>query len=187
MLVRALDFLRLPLEPCVLFGQVGRRLTALLLHHGRPVTTQDLVDGLWGDRPPPQAVAALRTYISRLRTVIEPDRETRAPAALLVSVSDGYALRIPSSALDLSAFDAGFAEAMGARAAGRTHEAHRQLVSALALWRGRPLAGVPGPYADAQRLRLAERQVTAWEERCASALDIGLHSEIVSELSSLAA
>ncbi|MCX5211025.1 NB-ARC domain-containing protein [Kitasatospora sp. NBC_00240] len=162
-------------------------LTALLLQRSRPVTTQDLVDGLWGDRPPPQAVAALRTYISRLRTVIEPDRETRAPAALLVSVSDGYALRIPSSALDLSAFDAGFAEAMGARTAGRTHEVHRLLVSALALWRGRPLAGVPGPYADAQRLRLAERHVTAWEERCASALDIGLHSEIVSELSSLAA
>ncbi|GAA0680721.1 transcriptional regulator AfsR [Kitasatospora atroaurantiaca] len=162
-------------------------LTMLLLHHGRPVTTQDLVDGLWGDRPPPQAVAALRTYISRLRGVIEPNREVRAPAELLVSVSDGYALRIPSDAVDLPVFDTACAEAAKARTAGELHTAHRLLASALALWSGRPLTGVPGPYADAQRLRLAERQVTAEEELCATALDIGLHAEVVAELSSLAA
>ncbi len=159
-------------------------LTALLLRQGRPVGTHDLVDGLWGDRPPPQAVAALRTYISRLRTVIEPDRETRAPAELLISVGDGYALRVSPDALDLSVFDAGVAEAA---TVADQREAHRLLVSALALWRGRPLAGVPGPYAEAQRLRLAELQVTAWEERCTTALDIGLHGEVVAELSSLTA
>ncbi|MFC9331346.1 BTAD domain-containing putative transcriptional regulator [Kitasatospora sp. NPDC057015] len=162
-------------------------LCALLLHQGRPVTTQDLVDGLWGDRPPPQAVAALRTYVSRLRTVIEPGREVRAPAEVLVSVQDGYALRIPEEALDLSVFDARSAEAAAARSAGDPHGAHRHLVSALSLWSGRPLAGVPGPYADSQRLRLAERHVTVWEERCAAALGIGLHTEVVSELSSLTA
>ncbi|MDH6579111.1 AfsR/SARP family transcriptional regulator [Kitasatospora sp. MAP5-34] len=162
-------------------------LTALLLHHGKPVSTQDLVDGLWGDRPPPQAVAALRTYVSRLRTVIEPNRETRARAELLVSVSDGYALRIPAEALDASLFDTRSAEALAARAAGDAESAHRLLVSALSLWSGRPLAGVPGPYAEGQRLRLTERQVTVGEERCATALDIGLHAEVVAELSSLAA
>ncbi|WP_441250459.1 AfsR/SARP family transcriptional regulator [Kitasatospora sp. McL0602] len=162
-------------------------LTALLLHHGRPVTTQDLVDGLWGDRPPPQAVAALRTYVSRLRTVIEPNREVRAPAELLVSVSDGYALRVPAEALDLSVFDRTSAEAATARSAGDAQESHRLLVSALSLWSGRPLAGIPGPYAEAQRLRLSERQVTVWEERCTTALDIGLHAEVVAELSTLAA
>ncbi|MFC8449659.1 BTAD domain-containing putative transcriptional regulator [Kitasatospora sp. NPDC057223] len=162
-------------------------LTALLLRRGRPVGTHDLVDGLWGDRPPPQAIAALRTYISRLRTVIEPNRETRAPAELLISVSDGYALRVSPDALDLSVFDAGVAEATAAGTAGDRREAHRLLVSALGLWRGRPLAGVPGPYAESQRLRLAELHVTAWEERCEAALDIGLHAEVVAELSSLSA
>ncbi|WP_371479755.1 BTAD domain-containing putative transcriptional regulator [Kitasatospora sp. NBC_00315] len=160
-------------------------LTSLLLRRGRPVTTQDLVDGLWGERPPPQAVAALRTYVSRLRTVIEPNRETRAPAELLVSVSDGYALRVSPEALDLSVFDSAVADAATAAATGSPHDAHRLLASALALWRGRPLAGVPGPYADSQRLRLEELQVTTWEERCAAALDIGLHAEVVAELSSL--
>ncbi|MEV7022810.1 BTAD domain-containing putative transcriptional regulator [Kitasatospora sp. NPDC093558] len=162
-------------------------LTALLLHSGRPVTTQDLVDGLWGDRPPAQAVAALRTYVSRLRTVIEPRREVRAPAELLVSVADGYALRIPGDALDVTVFENLSAEAAAARAAGDLHETHRLLVRALGLFSGRPLTGVPGPYAEAQRLRLAERQVAASEDMCAAALDIGLHAEVVGELNSLTA
>ncbi|MFI6443289.1 AfsR/SARP family transcriptional regulator [Kitasatospora sp. NPDC050543] len=162
-------------------------LTALLLHHGHPVTTQDLVDGLWGDRPPPQAVAALRTYISRLRGVIEPHREARTPAELLISVRDGYALKIPAQALDLSVFDTTYAEATAARTAGDSHRAHQLLISALSLWGGRPLTGIPGPYAEGQRQRLAERQVTVTEERFAAALDIGLHSEVVAELSALAA
>ncbi|MEU9129021.1 BTAD domain-containing putative transcriptional regulator [Kitasatospora sp. NPDC048540] len=162
-------------------------LVALLLGHGRPVTTQELVDGLWGDRPPPQAVAALRTYVSRLRSVIEPHRAVRRPAEILISVSDGYALRIPPESLDLSIFDVMFADAAAARAAGQFRESHRLLVSALALWSGRPLAGIPGQYAESQRTRLAERQVGAQEERCAAALEVGLHAEVVSELSSLAA
>ncbi|MER7670448.1 BTAD domain-containing putative transcriptional regulator [Kitasatospora sp. NPDC096128] len=162
-------------------------LTALLLHSGRPVTTQDLVDALWGERPPTQAVAALRTYVSRLRSVIEPQREVRRPAELLVSVADGYALRIPGEALDLSVFERLSAEAAAARASGDKRETHRLLAQALDLFRGRPLTGIPGPYADAQRLRLAERQVAAAEELCAAALDIGLHAEIVVELNNLTA
>ncbi|MEV4615705.1 BTAD domain-containing putative transcriptional regulator [Kitasatospora sp. NPDC049258] len=162
-------------------------LAALLLNHGRPVTTQELVDGLWGDRPPPQAVAALRTYVSRLRTVIEPGREVRKPAEVLVSVSDGYALRIAPKSLDLEVFDHAFAEAGAAKTAGDPRESHRLLVSALSLWSGRPLAGLPGPYAESQRNRLSERQINAEEERCATAIEIGHHAEVIAELSSLAA
>ncbi|MCX4747002.1 NB-ARC domain-containing protein [Kitasatospora sp. NBC_01287] len=160
-------------------------LTALLLHHGRPVTTQELVDGLWGDRPPPQAVAALRTYVSRLRSVIEPGREVRKPAELLVSVRDGYALRIPDESLDLAVFDARSTEAAAARQAGQPETAHKLLTSALSLWSGQPLAGIPGPYADSQRQRLTEHQVAAREELCTVALEIDLHAEIVAELTSL--
>ncbi|MER7768605.1 BTAD domain-containing putative transcriptional regulator [Kitasatospora sp. NPDC096140] len=162
-------------------------LTTLLLHSGRPVTTQDLVDSLWGDRPPAQAVAALRTYISRLRSVIEPRREVRRPAELLVSVADGYALRVPGEALDLTVFERLSSEASAARTTGDKHEAHQLLTQALAMFSGRPLTGIPGPYADAQRLRLGERQVAASEELCTVALDIGLHAEIVGELNTLTA
>ncbi|MCC9310798.1 tetratricopeptide repeat protein [Kitasatospora sp. RB6PN24] len=160
-------------------------LSTLLLHRGRPVTTQELVDGLWGDRPPPQAVAALRTYISRLRTVIEPGREARTPARLLVSVRDGYALHIPDESLDLAVFESLLAEAALGRQEGSLEKAHQLLNSAVALWSGQPLAGLPGPYADAQRQSLIELHIAAREERCAVALEIGLHAEIVSELNHL--
>ncbi|WP_405011790.1 BTAD domain-containing putative transcriptional regulator [Kitasatospora sp. NBC_01539] len=162
-------------------------LAALLLGQGRPVTTDDLVDGVWGDRTPPQAVAALRTYISRLRSVIEPTRALRKPAEILVSVSDGYALRIPPESLDLAAFERRVAEASEARADGDFRASHDTLLGALALWRGRPLPGVPGPYAETQRTRLSERQAAVSEERCAVALEIGLHAEVVSDLSALCA
>jgi DNA-binding SARP family transcriptional activator/tetratricopeptide (TPR) repeat protein len=160
-------------------------LSALLLHRGRPVTTQELVDGLWGDRPPPQAVAALRTYISRLRTVMEPDREARTPARLLISVRDGYALRIPDESLDLAVFDSLISEASQGRQEGSLEKAHQLFNSAIALWSGQPLAGLPGPYAENQRQRLVELHIAAREERCAVALEIGLHAEIVSELNHL--
>ncbi|RKE20919.1 BTAD domain-containing putative transcriptional regulator [Streptomyces sp. TLI_171] len=162
-------------------------LVALLLSEGRPVTTDDLVDGIWGDRTPPQAVAALRTYISRLRSVLEPNRAVRKPSEVLVSVSDGYALRVPAEALDLAVFEQRVGEAAGARADGGFRSAHDGLVAALDLWRGRPLPGVPGPYAESQRSRLTERRLAVAEERCAMALEIGLHADVVSELNSLSA
>ncbi|MEV4556937.1 BTAD domain-containing putative transcriptional regulator [Kitasatospora sp. NPDC049285] len=162
-------------------------LVALLLSEGRPVTTDDLVDGIWGERTPPQAVAALRTYISRLRSVLEPNRASRRPSEVLVSVSDGYALRIPADALDLAVFEQQVADAANARTEGDFRAAHDGLVSALARWSGRPLPGVPGPYAEAQRGRLTERQLAVAEERCAMALEIGLHAEVVAELNSLSA
>ncbi|MGF1431556.1 AfsR/SARP family transcriptional regulator [Kitasatospora sp. LaBMicrA B282] len=162
-------------------------LTALLLHHGRPVTTQELVDGLWGDRPPPQAVAALRTYVSRLRSVVEPGRAVRKPAELLVSVRDGYALHIPDEALDLAVFDAQVAKAGSARQSGQPETAYQLLTSALAMWSGQPLAGLPGPYTETQRQRLLDRQLATREERCTVALEIDLHAEIVTELTNLTA
>ncbi|MFJ1752132.1 AfsR/SARP family transcriptional regulator [Kitasatospora sp. NPDC088134] len=162
-------------------------LVALLLGEGRPVTTDDLVDGIWGDRTPPQAVAALRTYVSRLRSVLEPNRAARTPSEVLVSMTDGYALRIPPDALDATVFEQRVAEAAAARAEGGLRPAHDVLVAALDLWRGRPLSGLPGPYAEAQRGRLAERQLSVAEERCALALEIGLHADVVAELNSLSA
>ncbi|GAA5008965.1 transcriptional regulator AfsR [Kitasatospora paranensis] len=104
-----------------------------------------------------------------------------------MSVSDGYVLNVPAASLDLAVFDVRFAEAVGARGAADHRAAHDLLLSALSLWQGRPLAGIPGPYADTHRVRLTERQIAAQEERCTTALEIDLHAEVVTELSSLAA
>lgn len=93
-------------------------LAVLLLHEGRPVSVPQLVDALWGEQPPPRAVGTLRTYVSRLRALLEPDRRPRQTARLLVSAGGGYALRVPGRALDSARFEVRLVTARRLRTAG---------------------------------------------------------------------
>ncbi|MFI0351423.1 BTAD domain-containing putative transcriptional regulator [Actinomadura sp. 9N407] len=160
-------------------------LAALLLREGRPATAQELVNAVWGEEPPRRAVGALRTYASRLRRLLEPGQD--APYRVLVSVGDGYALRLAAGSLDATAFERDVAAADQARSQGRTAEARELLRSALARWHGEPLAGVPGPYARAHRIRLLERRLAAVEARLELDLELGAHAGIISELTALVA
>ncbi|MEU9986095.1 BTAD domain-containing putative transcriptional regulator [Streptomyces sp. NPDC048045] len=155
-------------------------LAALLLREGRTATAAELIDALWGTEPPSQALAALRTYASRLRKVLDP--------GVLVSESGGYAVRsLGEGALDLAVAQELAAEAEKARGAGDLCHAREVLKQALGLWDGEPLAGVPGPYADAQRVRLDEWRLQLLESRLDMDLEQGCHAEAVSELTALTA
>ncbi|KOU77722.1 regulator [Streptomyces sp. MMG1533] len=155
-------------------------LAALLLREGRTATAAELIDALWGEEPPSQALAALRTYASRLRKVLDP--------GVLVSESGGYAIRgLRDGALDLSVVQDLAAEAEKARSAGDLCHARDALGRALALWDGEALAGVPGPYAEAQRVRLEEWRLQLLESRLDMDLEQGCHAEAVSELTALTA
>ncbi|MFJ8793086.1 AfsR/SARP family transcriptional regulator [Streptomyces sp. NPDC102462] len=155
-------------------------LAALLLRGGRTATAPELIDALWGTEPPLQALAAVRTYASRLRKALGP--------GVLVSESGGYAVRgLGADALDLAVAQALAAEADKARASGDLCHARDVLNRALALWDGEPLAGVPGPYADAQRVRLEEWRLQLLESRLDMDLEQGCHAEAVSELTALTA
>ncbi|MCW5254518.1 AfsR/SARP family transcriptional regulator [Streptomyces sp. SHP 1-2] len=155
-------------------------LAALLLREGRTATAPELIDALWGGEPPSQALAAVRTYASRLRKVLTP--------GVLVSESGGYAVRgLADGALDLAVAQGRAAEAEKARAAGDLAGAREELCRALALWDGEVLAGVPGPYARAQRVRLEEWRLQLLELRLELDLEQGRHSPAVSELTALTA
>ncbi|WP_330458405.1 tetratricopeptide repeat protein [Streptomyces sp. NBC_00820] len=155
-------------------------LAALLLREGRTATAAELIDALWGTEPPSQALAALRTYASRLRKVLGP--------GVLVSESGGYAVRgLGDGALDLVAAQELAARAEKARGAGDPCRAREILNRALALWDGETLAGVPGPYADAQRVRLEEWRLQLLDSRLDMDLEQGCHAEAVSELTALTA
>ncbi|QIP85998.1 tetratricopeptide repeat protein [Streptomyces sp. Tu 2975] len=154
-------------------------LVALLLRDGRTATAHELIDAIWGEEPPSQALAAVRTYASRLRKALDPDT--------LVSESGGYALRIGREALDLAVAQELAAEAYKANAAGDRTQARALLNKVLNLWDGEPLANVPGPYAENQRTRLVEWGLQLLETRLDIDLEVGRHAEAVSELTALTA
>ncbi|MGW0989452.1 AfsR/SARP family transcriptional regulator, partial [Streptomyces sp. NPDC002486] len=167
-------------------------LAALLLREGRTATAAELIDALWGEEPPSQALAAVRTYASRLRKVLDPGGEARrsggTATAVLVSESGGYAVRdLAEGALDLTVAQDLATEAEKARSAGDLCHARTTLRRALALWDGETLAGVPGPYAEAQRVRLEEWRLQLVESRLDMDLEQGRHAEAVSELTALTA
>ncbi|MEU8522651.1 BTAD domain-containing putative transcriptional regulator [Streptomyces sp. NBC_01216] len=154
-------------------------LAALLLRDGRTATAAELIDAIWGDEPPSQALAAVRTYASRLRKILDP--------GVLVSESGGYAIRTHAEALDLGIARDLAAEAEKLRSAGDLGGARTRINTSLGLWDGEALASVPGPYAETQRTRLEEWRLQLVENRLDMDLEVGAHAEAVSELTALTA
>ncbi|MFF1461494.1 BTAD domain-containing putative transcriptional regulator [Streptomyces sp. NPDC058330] len=153
-------------------------LAVLLLRDGRTATAAELIDALWGDAPPSQALATVRTYASRLRKVLGPQT--------LVSESGGYALRFHREALDLTRAQDLAAVAEKARGGDRLR-ARALINEVLGLWNGEVLASVPGPHAETQRTRLEEWRLQLTETRLDLDLEVGSHAEAVSELTALTA
>jgi DNA-binding SARP family transcriptional activator len=155
--------------------RLSRALLAyLLLHANEPVSSDRLVDQLWGETAPKTALASLQNTVSRLRKTIGPERIRHDPA--------GYTLRIDPETFDLARFERLVGEAKSAPAATRAE----LLRAALALWRGSPLEDMSfEPFADAEAAALSERRLEAVEERIAAELELGAGSELVAELEEL--
>src|SRR5688500_17470005 len=69
-------------------------LAVLLVRRGEVVSTDRLVDELWGDAPPSGYQNALQSLISKLR------RRLGATGDLLRSENNGYRLDVPAEAID---------------------------------------------------------------------------------------
>jgi predicted ATPase/DNA-binding SARP family transcriptional activator len=160
-------------------------LAVLLLAEGRQVSLSALVDALWGDEPPAASVGTVRTYISRLRRCLRANSGARG--AVIESAGDGYRLLLSSATLDLNVFLKRTKEAQAAAGTGQAGHAAELLRDALGLWQGVPLAGIPGQYAECQRVRLAALQMAAVEERLALDIALGRHVAAAAELQSLLA
>jgi DNA-binding SARP family transcriptional activator len=157
-------------------GRQRALLAVLLLHANEVVSTDRLIDELWGQRPPPTAGKIVQVYVSRLRKELGHDR--------LVTRSPGYLLRVDRSELDLARFERLVGEA------GRADppSAAAKLRLALALWRGPPLADLAyEPFAQAEIMRLEELRWAARERRIDADLAAGSHSELIGELEALIA
>ncbi|MCP2341062.1 AfsR/SARP family transcriptional regulator [Actinomadura rupiterrae] len=162
--------------------KVREVLALLLLQHGHIVQSRTLIDELWGEDPPPSALATLQTYIYKLRKVL---MRGRSGESLRTKVY-GYVLSVPADDLDHCRFERLLADGQGAFDAGDLERATGALGEGLALWRGPALADVDsGPILSAEVTRLEERRLRALELRIDADLGLGRHQELVSELKTL--
>lgn len=168
-------------------GSAHRRavFAVLAFSAGDTVSRHELVDALWGDEPPTSASGSLYTYVSGLRRAVDPGQAPRSSDGVLSSTGSGYSLRIDRDGVDVHRFDVLRADAVRRRHAGDPLAAVADLDAALALYSDEVLSGVPGPFARAQRARLAELRLTVVESRAEMLLELGRHEELVDELSAL--
>jgi DNA-binding SARP family transcriptional activator/tetratricopeptide (TPR) repeat protein len=162
-------------------------LAVLLLHANQVVSTDHLVDQLWGEASPPTARNLVQVYVSRLRQALHRSRDDSPAAPVLATRSSGYLLRVEPGELDLDRFEGLAAEARRATADGDLKSAAERWRAALALWRGPALAGATSEVRRTVVPRLEEARLVALEERLEVDLGLGRHAELVGELEALVA
>ena len=164
-------------------------LVLLALNAGRVVTTQTLVEELWGDQPPRSSATTLQTYILQLRAKLATAVRDRKWARRLIETRhSGYQLDGQLCETDVAEFD-NLARA-GRRAvdAGDPRASSELLGCALALWRGPALVDVPaGRILRAEVGLLEENRLGVLERRIEADLALGRHADLLGELTMLVA
>ncbi|MHA3022921.1 BTAD domain-containing putative transcriptional regulator [Mycobacterium sp. BMJ-28] len=158
--------------PADLGGPKQRAVLArLVLAHGQVVSVDRLIEDLWEGEPPPKALAALQAYISHLRRVLEPGRQRRAAAQVIVSAAPGYCLRLPEAAVDVWSAEAKTVAA----------ETHSDLLEdVLTEWLGDPYVEVADTlWAAPEVARLTELRLSAVESYAAAQSALGQHAVVV--------
>jgi DNA-binding SARP family transcriptional activator len=169
-------------------GSKQRALLALLvLHANETLSTDRLIDDLWGERPPATAAKTVQVHVHRLRKALARDGD--APSLeLLVTRENGYELNVDPERIDVARFERLAREGRSALTAGDPEAAAQALERGLALWRGEPLAGLAyEPFAQREVGRLVELKVEATERLIDAKLVLGRHVEVVGELEGLIA
>jgi YVTN family beta-propeller protein len=171
-------------------GNERALLAMLLLHANEPVSSDRLIDALWGEAPPPSAAKMVQIYISRLRQRLDPEPAADAgdAAAVLVTHAAGYQLRVDPGTSDLDEFIQLRGEGTRALASRNHARAVAKLSQALALWRGPALADFSfAAFAQQEIARLDELRLATLEDRIEAELALGRHADLVGELRALVA
>ena len=153
-------------------------LAVLLLHRGEIVSTDRIVDELWGDRAPATATKTVQVYVSRLRKGLG--------NGALVTRGGGYALEVGDEDVDADRFERLAREGREALEGGDLRRSEERLNAALGLWQGPPLSDFEyEQFAQAEVERLSEMRLAALEDRAEAGLDLGRHAALVPELEAL--
>lgn len=157
-------------------GRQRRALAVLLVHAGRPVAADLLIEAIWDGATVADPSAALYTVMSRLRTSLGPERLVTEPA--------GYRLVATPAMIDAARF-----ELLRDSALDRPpYEAAALLDEALGLWRGAAyLEFADDDFARAEATRLDQLRWDSLEDRAALALQLGQSGEAVTAMEDLIA
>ncbi len=171
-------------RPVRLGGDRQRALLALLLMRGNElVSTQQLIEQLFGDQPSENAANAVHVAISRLRRVLETQG-----GCTLATRPGGYVLELDGDQLDASLFERQLEQGRALLADGEPAAAAARLREALSLWRGPPLADVAAlDFVAPEVRRLEELRVLAMMERIDADLALGHDAELIPEIQKLVA
>jgi DNA-binding SARP family transcriptional activator/tetratricopeptide (TPR) repeat protein len=149
-------------------------LAMLLLHPGRIVGVDQLIDAVWEDDPPTTARGQLQTCVSRLRRALPPGAILTDPA--------GYGIRIGRDDLDAAVFTRLTAAARAVTGPDRSREYFRQ---ALDLWRGAALVGIDNRAVRQAAGVLDEQRAVATEDWVDLELSGGRDRDLLAELTGL--
>lgn len=162
----------------LLGGPGERKVFALLtVYSNRVLSTDRLINELWGDEPPQTARNVVQRYVSNLR------RSMGEAGEQITTRSPGYLFRVAADELDSALFERLVAEA---QAIEDPAEAATKLGTALNLWRGRPFEDIePSHSTEAEAARLTELRLCALEARFDADLALGKDATLVGELEGL--
>jgi YVTN family beta-propeller protein len=166
-------------RPVGLGGQKHEALlAALLLERGHVVSTDRLIDALWGETASATAAKTVQVYISNLRKALGD--------GLVVTRGRGYLLDTKPGQLDLDRFEELTAAGRAALDGADPRGAVELFDAALQLWRGTPLGDLAyESFAQAEVRRLEEDHLSAIEDRIDARLALGEHARLVGELEAL--
>lgn len=155
-----------------------RLVLALLVEaKGQVLTTDQLVDRVWGEKLPDHARKTIQGHVSKLRSILhDPDA--------IETTGGGYRLGERTST-DVDEFESLIGEAHK-HLADRPEHASTMLRQALAMWRGPPYADL----RDEQSLqteirRIEELHLIGLEDRIAADIATGEEADVVAQLEGL--
>ncbi|MFF2325293.1 tetratricopeptide repeat protein [Streptomyces sp. NPDC058103] len=156
---------------------------ALAVDAGRPVTIDTLIHRLWDDAPPGKPRASLHAYAARIR------RRLRGPDGdgpdHVVQRAHSYTLTVDPGQVDSHRFQSLSAEARALSDSGDDTRALALLRRAERLWRGDPLAGLSGLWAESVRTNLIEKRLATTLTRTGIELRMGHYAELAPDLATL--
>nr|WP_290057170.1 BTAD domain-containing putative transcriptional regulator [Amycolatopsis sp. MEP2-6] len=161
-------------------------LAALLLRPDVVVTDHGLLDDVWGLEPPGTGTGVLPTYVLRLRSCLRAAHETSKESVIRRGRA-GYLFASNGVRTDLTRLRELDLEAKAAADTGDLTTAAERCADAIGLFQGEPLAGLPGPFAEGERLRLREYRLSLAQRKADAQLRLGRYASAADELSTVLA